>query len=258
MTPLLAEAERLLGFGVIAGLLVLFRVSAAMIVMPGFGQGFVPVRVRLVASLAFALIVLPAVAPDLPKAAGLGVTATLLVNEIACGAALGLFLRLMTMALEIAGMMIAQATSLAQMFGGAETEPMPAISHLLLMAGLALAAFSGLHLRVAEALILSYSAFPAGELPGSAALRDWGLGGVIRAFTLAFGLAAPVLVLATLYNFALGAINRAMPQLMVMMVGAPALTIGVFVVLAVGIPVLLVVWHTEFAAVLSDPFVVRR
>lgn len=258
MTPLLTEAERLAGFGVFAGLLVLFRVSSAMIVMPGFGQGFVPMRVRLAASVAFTLVVLPAVAPDLPKADGAGAAGVLVVIEIACGAALGLFLRLMTMALEIAGMMIAQATSLAQMFGGMETEPMPAISQLLLVAGLALAAFSGLHLRVAEALILSYSAFPAGELPGSAVLTDWGLWGVIRAFTLAFGLAAPVLVLATLYNFALGVINRAMPQLMVMMIGTPALAIGVFVLLAVGTPVLLVVWHREFAAVLSDPFVVGR
>ena len=53
---------------------------------------------------------------------------------------------------------------------------------------------------------------------------------------------------------ALGAINRAMPQLMVSMVGAPALTLGALALLAVVTPVLLSVWLGVFQDYLADPF----
>ena len=57
-----------------------------------------------------------------------------------------------------------------------------------------------------------------------------------------------------IYNLALGAINRAMPQLMVSMVGAPALTFGALALLAVVAPVLLSVWVGAFHDHLADPF----
>ena len=47
-----------------------------------------------------------------------------------------------------------------------------------------------------------------------------------RTFALAFSLAAPFVTAALLYNIALGVINRAMPQLSVTFIGAPALTAG--------------------------------
>ncbi len=57
-------------------------------------------------------------------------------------------------------------------------------------------------------------------------LARWGLAQVSRSFALAFSLAAPFVIAGLLYNVALGVINRAMPQLMVAMVGAPAITLG--------------------------------
>ncbi|HRV62098.1 MAG TPA: flagellar biosynthetic protein FliR [Albidovulum sp.] len=248
------EFQRLAGFGIVSGLLVFARVGAAMVTMPGYAQGFVPVRVRLAVAFAFSGAIFPAVADKLPAPEDALDGAAMFAVELLCGSALGMFLRLMMLALEIAGMMIAQSVSLAQMFGGADSEPMPAVSHFLLMAGLAFAAMLGLHLRVAEALVLSYDAWPAGGVPDAAALEAWGLNGVVVAFSLAFSLAAPFLVLATLYNFALGAINRAMPQLMVMMVGAPAVTGALLLLLGLLAPGLLSVWHGSFAAVLADPF----
>ena len=45
-------------------------------------------------------------------------------------------------------------------------------------------------------------------------------------FALALSLAAPFVIASLLYNVALGVINKAMPQLMVAFVGAPAITCG--------------------------------
>jgi flagellar biosynthetic protein FliR len=158
------------------------------------------------------------------------------------------------MALQTAGMIAAQSVSLSQMLGIATAEPLPALGHLMVVAGLALAATMGLHLRVAEALILSYEALPPGRIPDGAVIAEWGVGGVARAFGLAFSLAAPFLAASLVYNVALGAISKAMPQLMVALVGAPAITLAGLALAAISLPLLLPVWAAALAAVLADPF----
>lgn len=236
------------------GFAVFLRVGAAMAVLPAFGEQAVPLRVRLALALAFTAIVAPAVAlPLTPVVEGAG-AARLFYSEPLAGLALGLILRLVVLALQVAGAIAAQATSLSQIFGTAAVEPMPAIGHLMLVAGLALAAMLGLHLRLAEALILSYDAFPPGRLPGAGLMASWGIAGVARAFALAFSLAAPFVIAATLYNLALGVINRAMPQLMVAFVGAPAITAGGLVLMLLAMPMLLAVWAETLFAVIADPF----
>jgi flagellar biosynthesis protein FliR len=66
-------------------------------------------------------------------------------------------------------------------------------------------------------------------------------------------LAAPFLIASLLYNLALGVINKAMPQLMVAFVGAPAITWGGLVLLLVTTPFVLPVWFTAFQAALLTP-----
>ena len=236
--------------------LVFLRVGAAMAVLPTFGERTVPGRVRLVLALAFTAVVAPAVSDRLVGAYDGAALGRHLMSETVAGLGLGLTLRLMVMALQTAGMIAAQAVSLSQIFGIPSVDPLPAIGHLMVTAGLALAALMGLHLRVAEALILSYQALPPGELPGGAVLAEWGVRGVAHAFGLAFSLAAPFLAASLVYNVALGAISKAMPQLMVALVGAPAITLGGLVLVALSLPLLLPVWARSFAAVLADPFAV--
>lgn len=243
-----AQATWALGFA------VFLRVGAAMAVLPAFGEQAVPLRVRLVLALAFTAVVAPAAAERLSPVAEGAAAARLLLTEPLAGLALGLILRLMVLALQVAGATAAQATSLSQIFGTAAVEPMPAIGHLMLVAGLALAAMLGLHLRLAEALILSYDALPPGRLPGAGLMASWGIAGVARAFALAFSLAAPFVIAATLYNLALGVINRAMPQLMVAFVGAPAITAGGLIIMVLAMPMLLAVWAEALFAVIADPF----
>lgn len=231
-------------------LLVFVRVGAAMALLPAFGEMAVPVRVRLALALAFTAIVAPAVADRTMPPPGL----LPLLGEAASGLLLGLGLRLMVHALQIAGTIAAQSIALTQLFGGTAGEPQPAVASLLVMAGLALAMAGGLHVAAAELLILSYTLMPAGApiAPGEAAA--WGTAQVARAFALAFSLAAPFVIAALLYNVALGIINRAMPMMMVTFVGAPALTLGALVLLAVTVPLLLPVWTGVLQAHLADPF----
>lgn len=256
MNDLLLALQQATGLGAEALLplaLVFLRVGAMMALLPAFGEHSVPQRVRLVLTVAFTAVTAPAVWDQLPPRPEIAA----LLAEAAAGLLLGAGLRLLVMALQMAGTMIAQATSLAQIFGGMG-EPQPAVGHLLVAAGLALAVMAGLHVRVAELLILSYSVFPPGTLPAAADVARWGVAGTGHAFALAFTLAAPFTIAALLYNLALGFINRAMPTLMVSFVGAPALSAGGLVLLALAAPMLLSVWQDALIGFLSNPFSVPR
>ncbi|MEZ5777403.1 MAG: flagellar biosynthetic protein FliR [Paracoccaceae bacterium] len=234
--------------------MVFLRVGAAMALLPAFGEHTIPVRIRLGLALAFTATVLPAVSESVAtvSVSPTGV-ARALATETISGLAVGIVLRLMVLALETAGAIAAQSSSLSQLLG-AGGEPMPAISHLLVAGGLTLAVTAGLHVRLAEVLILSYDVLPAGAFPDAGVIRNWGIGHVSRGFALAFSLAAPFVIAAFIYNIALGVINRAMPQLMVAFVGAPALTIGALALLAVAAPLGLAVWSTALTDLLADPF----
>ncbi|GAA0290695.1 flagellar biosynthetic protein FliR [Rhodovulum strictum] len=234
------------------GWLVFLRIGAVMAMLPAFGERAVPVRVRLGLALAFTAVVAPAVAPGLDIAPGpLGIA---IATETVIGLALGLVLRLMILALQMAGEIAAQATSLAQMLGATAMDPQPAMGRLMVMAGLALAVMSGLHVRAAEAMILSYELLPAGRFPDGAELADWGVLRIARGFALAATLAMPFVIAALIYNLALGVINKAMPQLMVAFVGAPAITAGGLILLFLALPPMLGLWQTGLIELYAAPF----
>ncbi|OWU76157.1 flagellar biosynthesis protein FliR [Marinibacterium profundimaris] len=229
------------------GGIVFLRVAALVSVLPAFGERAVPVRVRLAMAVAFTAIVAPAVPPATPPGDILGYGGLALL-ESAIGLGLGISIRLFILALQTGGTIAAQSTSLSQILGAANADPSPAMGHLLVMGGLALAVMTGLHVRAAEFLLLSYDLFPIGLRPDAQAVSAWGLSRVAEAFSLAFLLAAPFVIASFIYNLALGVINRAMPQLMVAFVGAPAITWGGMVLLLVAAPVLLGVWIREMHA----------
>ena len=256
MNQILADLADLLNLaeGVAwAAALAFVRVGAMVALMPGLGETAVPQRVKLALILVLSIVVTPFVA-DYVLQSGLAPGLAPLMGEATAGLILGIGMRLFVLALQTAASIIAQATTLSQLFAGAAPEPQPAIGNLLLIAGVALALSAGLHVRAVELLILSYDLLPAGEYPDPARIADWGLGQVSTTFALAFSLAAPFIIASTVYNLAIGVINRAMPQLMVSMVGAPALTLGALALLAIVAPILLAVWLEAFSAHVAQPF----
>jgi flagellar biosynthetic protein FliR len=125
---------------------------------------------------------------------------------------------------------------------------------ILSMAGIALVVLSGLHVHMVSAFLQSYDLLPFGRWPNAPDLADWGVSRVSASFALAFSLSAPFLIASLLYNVALGVINKAMPQLMVAFVGAPALTWGGLGLLMLVTPAILTAWLTVFEATLANPW----
>lgn len=238
------------------GFAVFIRISAMMATLPAFGDQPVPARIRLVLAIMFTIVVGPAVASDIgPMPDHSLAIVGRLGAEVLAGLFFGLMLRFFILALQIAGSIAAQSTSLSQIFGGtAGVDPQPAIAHVLVVAGTALAALSGLHVQAAAYMIQSYQLVPFGVTLTGADLANLGTHEVARTFALGFTLAAPFLIASLIYNVVLGVINRAMPQLMVSFVGAPAITAGGLLLLLLAAPAMLALWMQAFSTFMMAPF----
>lgn len=239
------------------GFIVFLRVGATVALLPGFGEQSVPMRIKLTIALAFTVIVAPALTQPVPVFSPDALVQLGLTETIA-GLLLGLGIRLFILALQTAGAIAAQSTSLSQILGGAAIEPLPAMGYVLTVGAIALAVMAGLHVKAAHLLIHSYVLLPIGLFSAGADVANWGLSQVAYAFELAFLLAAPFVLMSVLYNLALGVINKAMPQLMVAFVGAPVITLGGLFLLFLAAPIMLSVWLSALDHFLAAPFEVRQ
>ncbi|WGW05772.1 flagellar biosynthetic protein FliR [Tropicibacter oceani] len=235
--------------------MVFFRVGAAMAVLPALGEQMLSSRVKLVLALVLTSVVAPAVLPnmDLPTM-GMGGFVSALVTESLSGLFMGIMLRLFILAIQMAGSIAAQATSLAQIFGGQGLDPLPAVGHILTISALALLMATGFHVKAAAYLVLSYDILPPFAFPDPSAVADAGRAQVGKSVALGFSLAAPFVILSVLYNLTLGVINKAMPQLMVAFVGAPVITLGSIGMLLLCAPIILSVWLEALEGFLANPF----
>lgn len=231
------------------------RVAAVAFLLPGIGERAVPSRVKLGGALALSAIVAPMVIAQMPS-----VTITpaevfrIIGTEAFVGLFIGVSIRLLVFVVQIAGTVAAQSLAVAQMFGGANAEPEPIIATFLSLAVIALALAAGLHVKAALAIASSYTIAPFGMPLPAADVGHWAAQSGRAAIDMAIGLALPFLVLSFLYNLSLGAINRAMPQLMVAFIGAPAITgMGIGLLLIVT-PVIMQVWLDAFNTVMANPF----
>lgn len=250
-----AELLDLLGQSLWVTGVIFFRLAAAMFVLPTLGEAQVPARIRLALALALSVLLAPLLASEIPSDRQSFFDLTKLVGtETVTGLSFGMLLRFFVHGLQVAGTIAAQSTSLSQIFGGsAVIDPQPAMGHILWVAGLALATVLGVHEAIVHYMVHSYQLVPAGQLLAADTLRQIGVAQVSRCFSLGFQLAGPFLVASLLYNVTLGVINRAMPQLMVAFVGAPAITAGGLMLLALSAPLMLSVWHEAMMSFIIAP-----
>lgn len=241
--------------GAWALLLVFLRIGAALMVLPGLGEQVIPARLRLGLAAVLSLVLVPAMADDLNGVPmRFDVFLRALATESIAGLFVGLGLRLLVIALQTAGSIAAQSTSLSHLLGPVGGDPMPAIGHILTVSALALLLATGFHTKLIGYFVISYDLLPALQFPSPSVIAEAGRGAVSRSFALAFSLAAPFVTVSVLYNLTLGVINKAMPQLMVAFVGAPVITLGAIVVLMLTAPAMLSAWVAVVEAFLASPY----
>jgi flagellar biosynthetic protein FliR len=207
-----------------AFMLVFARIGAMVMLLPGFGEGFIPVRVKLAIALLLTLIILPlhraAYHVDMQSVAPLAV---LLVHEIIIGVVLGATARVTLAALHVAGSIIAQQLGLGFVTSVDPTQGQQGalMGNFLTLLGIALLFATDTHYLVIAALNDSYKIFSPGELMPSGDVAALATRAFAGAFKIGLQLSAPFLVFGLVFNIGLGVLARLMPQMQVYFVGVP-------------------------------------
>ena len=253
MLGLLLSAE------IFAVLLVFVRVGAAMMVLPGLGEAYVPPRIRLLLALLLALLVTPAIAGGLPAEPPSPWTLALLVmGEAVIGFFLGTVARLFMSALTTAGMMIAYSSALANALVNDPTAAQQgsiAGSFMTLVALVAIFALD-LHHLMLRALVDSYTLFQPGQAPPIGDFSELIARTVAKSFVLSFQLAMPFVAAATIFFLGIGLLSRLMPQVQIFFVAMPLQIAMGLMVLSLTLPVL-IMWFVGSLESAMAPFVLR-
>ena len=211
--------------------------AAAFLLMPGFGEPTVPARIRILAGLAIAAAVSPAIAAmptSVPNVWGILLA---VAAEASSGALLGALARTIISGVLVAGQVIGQNIGLANIFATGMIVDQAATIGAAVYAGLLAMLFaSGGHLAILRALVGSYSLIPPAQFPSVDARAHSIVEAGLRSFHLAIQLAFPFLLLAFVFNVTLGAMNRALPAMPVFMIASPALVAAGLYLLAARCP----------------------
>jgi flagellar biosynthetic protein FliR len=219
-------------------LLMFARLGSMVMLMPGFGEQGIPMRIRLVIAVMLTLVMLPlhqnAYALDLAQ--GFAPMLGLLIKEVIIGIVLGLAGRLTISALQMAGVVIAQELGLgfASTVDPSQQEQGVIISSFLTMAGVAMIFATDMHHLVIGALEQSYRIFTPGAALPVDDFTQLILITTAGAFKVGAQMAAPFLVFGLLFNVGLGVLARLMPQIQIFFIGLPAsIMLGLFLLILV-------------------------
>lgn len=235
-------------------MLIFARLGSALILLPGFGEVNVPVRVRLIIALTFSFVVFPVVSVTLPSLpANLAELLLLLGGEILIGLAIGAITRLLISMLQVAGTIIAFNAGLAsaQMFDPSVGQSGAITGAFLSTIGITLLFVTNMHHVMLMAMVDSYvlfvpgQGFPIGDF-SEAATRV-----VADSFRLGLQIALPVLVISMLIYVSMGLMARLMPQIQVFFIALPLQILVGFSVLAVTIGVSMIVFIDHFETVVG-------
>lgn len=210
-----------------------FRIGAAMLSMPFYGDGAIPVWVRTLLALSVTVIsapLMPTMSPvDLISLTMVG----LIVEQIIWGVFFGLMLHLLFAIFTMLGQIISLQMGLAM---AVMNDPVNGQSVAILgrifqiLCFLLFLALDG-HLVILDILVQSFFVWPVGSgLPLSSLQGIIQMGGWMLTSSLA--LALPAIVSMLLANIGFGVMNRAAPSLNIYALGFPmTMLLGLFSVL---------------------------
>ena len=226
--------------------LLLARLGAAAMILPGLGEGDVPAPVRLALALGLVPLLLPVLSPGLPGAPDSAAEVLrLLALEVAAGLWIGGLARLLALALSVALQAGASLLGLAAILapdpslgGGAS-----ALGRLGSLAAAVLVLSTGLHALPLRALAESYALMPPGSpWPAADAAGEMAEAGAAM-LALALRLAGPFVVAAVTINLAMALVARVAPSIQVFFVAAPGQILAGIALLAVLAPSILASFH---------------
>lgn len=210
-------------------MLLLSRISGAMMMLPGISEVEVPVMPRAGLAFAMTVLLLPeliGLMPPIPREPL--VIAGYVTAEVLFGFWMGWLVRLPMLALPMAAQIISYMLGLSSvlqpdpLLGGQSTP----LARLFSLAAPVLILASGLYAAPLAALAGSYHLVPAGALlpPSDSAMTV--IGSVSSMFTLAIRLAGPFIAAGILLQIVLGLAARIVPRLQIYFAALPGQILG--------------------------------
>ncbi len=204
--------------------LVFCRLGSAIMLFPGFGEVYVPPRIRLLVAFAITIAVLPLVVDQLPALpTGMGGVAMVVIGEVLIGLFIGAMVRMMVRALHIACVIIAfqNALAAAQLFDPNQAQSGTLPGNLLSALGVVLIFTTGLYQPMLIALVDSYELFTPGTPPPVEDFLQMAIKVISGAFVIGLQTAAPIMLVSLLFFVSLGLLARLIPQMQVFFVALP-------------------------------------
>jgi len=220
-----------------AFMLMFARLGTMIMMLPALGESSIPARFRLTIALALTLVLYPMGSQLYPAdlMASPPRLAVLLFSEIAIGVAIGLCAKLITSAVQIAGVIMANQSGLAFALGSDisnEGQQGALYGNFLAIIGITLIFVTDTHYLVIAALHDSFELFPPGILPPVGDFSQNVTETVAHVFSIAVRMSAPFLVVGLVFYFGLGLLNKLMPQMQIFFIAMPVnIAIGFFLLM---------------------------
>jgi len=217
LPPVPVEAD------IVAGMLVLLRVSSMVLFLPVLGHQLVPTQIKVGLIAILAIIIYPVVRGTLPELSFAPVPLALMAGkELLIGGMIALLAQLMFASIQMAGQVMSyqMGMAIANVFDPASSAQIAIVGQIAVVLAMLLWVAVGAHHAVILALADSFTIFPMGHewsIHGWDALND----AAADMFVLSIRLCAPVMLLMLVAYAALGLLSRAVPQIQIFFVSFP-------------------------------------
>jgi flagellar biosynthesis protein FliR len=210
-----------------------FRIAGLLMTAPIIGTRTISVRIRIIIAIVITAVIFPVI-PEVPNVDPISAEGILIsIQQILTGMSLGLSMRVIFVALEVAGQAISQLMGLmmATMVDPISGNQVPIVGQFyLLLATLLFLAVDG-HLMMIRVLAESFNSLPVG-VKGITTNGLWEIvlwvGTILRT---AIVIALPAMVSLLIVNLSFGVMTRSAPSLNIFAVGFPIMIIlGVIII----------------------------
>ncbi|MBL0848498.1 MAG: flagellar type III secretion system protein FliR [Candidatus Liberibacter ctenarytainae] len=205
--------------------LIFCRIGSCIMLLPGFSAPYIPTQVRLIISMALSVILFPffwdTIYPHtfIDRAYYL----KLIIMELSLGGVYGFFMRVYTLGLQFLGNIISSSIGLNPPPGMSVVEATAetSFSSFIGVVGLLALWTTDFHHHIFYALVQSYKITPIG---GQIDLNNIlvSLTNILQeTFTVMLRLSNPFLFFCIVFNFAIGLLNKLVPQIPVYFISTP-------------------------------------
>lgn len=200
------------------------RVGSAFLAMPFLSSNFIPVKIRLLFTIAFSVLLTPLMVDKMPAPPTTALElARQLCGEVTVGVFMGMMPAIFMVAIDLVGINAAMATSFSN---ATVLDPQSSMQTTVLSSFLSLIAVmtivaTNLHHLMIGAVLDSYDLFAVGASLMTEDMKEFVAKILSLSFLCGFKIGAPFILMIVVLYTSMGIMSRLMPQLNIMFVIMP-------------------------------------